>query len=256
MENNIDIQEKIQTYLAGTMPMQERTIFEAQLTTNATLREEVEFYKLMKMTFQIHDETSNIEEMLLDIATQQPLTPDFSKNQEEIVPKRTSRKWFVALGITTLLLVGAFSFYQYQQNIQHIAKLTALMKEITMPMELLVAIPEKPFDAFTLGLQAYEQRNYLLAVEQLKKYLYTQPKDVFAGVYLGISQYFLGENDNAIQTLLPLIGVQEPINYAAQWYVSLAYLQVGNKKEAEKWLKNLSHTKEYGEQAAKLLNEM
>jgi tetratricopeptide (TPR) repeat protein len=258
MENNIEnLQEKIQTYIAGTMPAQERIIFETQLNADTTLREEVEFYKLMKTTFQIRTETPNIQEMLHDIATKQPLEPDFSIAEKNVyIPKRTFGKWGIPVGIVALLVVGSFFLYQYQQNIQQLAKLTDLAKKMETPMELLIAIPQQPSDAFTLGLQAYEQQNYTLAIQQLQKHLTNQPKDVFAGLYLGISQYFLGENDKVIQTLLPLTAVQEPMNYAVQWYVSLAYLKLGNEKEAIKWLQNLSNTKEYGAQATKLLKEM
>lgn len=254
MENNLEIQEKIQAYLTRTMPTQERVIFEAQLQTDATLREEVIFYKLMTATFQITNGKQNVQDMVQDIAKKKPLIPDFSHFE----PKSTLAfsKGMTIFGIIALLVVSGISFFQYQQNAQHIAKLTHLTQSMATPMEMLIAIPDIPSDALTLGVQAYEQRNYALAAEQLQKHLQVQPKDVFAVLYLGISQYFLGEKEKAIATLLPLTTIQEPINYASQWYIALSYISQGDLNKAKSFLQILADTKEYGEKAKQLLKDM
>jgi tetratricopeptide (TPR) repeat protein len=254
MENNLEIQEKIQAYLTRTMPTQERVIFEAQLRTDATLREEVSFYELMTTTFQITNGKQNVQNMVQDIAKEKPLVPDFS----DFEPKSTSiySKGIAALGIMALLIVGGFLFFQHQQNAQHIERLKNLVTSMATPMEMLIAIPDVPSDALTLGVQAYEQRNYALAIEQLQKHLQVQPKDVFAVLYLGISQYFLGEKDKTIKTLLPLTTIQEPINYASQWYIALSYISKGDINKAKSFLQILADTKEYGEKAKQLLKDM
>ncbi len=254
MENNLEIQEKIQAYLTRTMPTQERAIFEAALQTDATLREEVSFYKLMTTTFQITNGKENIQDIVQDIAKKKPLVPDFSDFEPKPTP--TYGKGIAALGIVALLIVGGFFLFQHQQNAQHIERLNNLAMSMATPMEMLIAIPDVPSDALTLGVQAYEQRNYTLATEQLQKHLQVQPKDVFATLYLGISQYFLGEKDKAIKTLLPLTTIQEPINYASQWYIALSYISTGNLNKAKPFLQILSGTKEYGEKAKQLLKDI
>ncbi|MCB0669277.1 MAG: tetratricopeptide repeat protein [Saprospiraceae bacterium] len=107
------------------------------------------------------------------------------------------------------------------------------------------------------ALQAYSGENYTLAIDLFLKYLSTQPEDLGGRFFLAISQMATGRFGDAIGNLRELATISGSYQKAANWYLALAYLRMGETDQAKITLNELVEPKNsYSDKAQEILDNM
>lgn len=111
-------------------------------------------------------------------------------------------------------------------------------------------------DDFTLALEAFERANYHLAVHYFTD-LVKIDRTARNYLYLGLSNFKIGENEEAVQYLNVTLNNFDEFDSRAKWYLALAHLADNNEDAAISNLVSLTiENSIYRKKAEALLNEL
>ncbi len=108
------------------------------------------------------------------------------------------------------------------------------------------------------ALQSYDAQDFEAALQELRDILASQPNNVMANFYAGISYLNLKETERAIASLQKVLALNDAkFSAPALWYLALAYLQQDQLVQARATLEGITANQHlYQAQAIKLLEQL
>lgn len=238
----IELLEQINQYLKGTLPEDEKLVFEKKLVEDETLREEVIIQKQLFAlqgvpTNEVPFSFNNESELLaiknkLQSEEYKLLSAKIRKASTITKNKSTQHKnyWFKYAVAASVVLVFSVLFYFNSQN-----SLENYYHE-NVNWEELPSFIEKgnTENDFQKGETFFKNKEYKNAIVTFKKVSTDNQLYPFALMYLGASYDKNNEDEKAIQTFQQLSKLTSFEEHSkGYWYEFLIYLKQNNTKKAK-----------------------
>ena len=242
-------------YLNGGLRGKALQLFFKKLKSDEKLTKKAVAAKKIKERYK--NQLATIK-MLQEIQINNPLKPSFEKivdfekmaqkiEKEEFEQNTTSvfsKKWLMPFFIGVVFLSGVlFLFLSQNGRLQQQGTqlLNGLEKETPYP-PLERVIESSVFADLEKGHQAYEQKNYEVAIDFYKKSLEENPDDDVTKFYVGLSYWYLNQKELAKQEF-EVLEEEEFLFHkdAVLYYLNLLQLKTdNNSKEIHAIFKKLS----------------
>ena len=241
--------EKIEDYIKGKLPEQEKAAFEQQLSVDQVLAEEVALYRDMMQSVSTHadlDEKKAVLQQTLDTVGAKYFNAE-QKPQARIIPLR--RRALIAItGVAAAILLALFFWPQgqsalYDQYAQHP---TAAWTEMGDASPTLLQQAE----------QAYNDKDYAQANRLLQDYLVTDPDNQRVLFYKGICALELDNYDAAIEAFDEIHSGSSAFQSNGTWYLALTYLKQNQKDKVIEYLVLIGEESAYYGKAKELMDEL
>ena len=278
----------IDDYLENKATAAQKKRIEKRLADDADFKAEFDLHQLTKKgiekegmeaefgtLFQEMDKDLADEGFFQNLATKdaKSTTQATKANQTAKVIRFPFQRLAIAASVALAILAAWWLFQPTAANPQIIYanNFNLLADEISADLAETGFVREPYYDLLQAGIAAYNQSKIQTsseptvghfnseAIEQLTAYRnQAPPTDEFypiATLYLAISYLSIQIPTTAIELLEPLAQQNFPQQIDAQWYLSLAYLKIGEIAKALPILKTLQSTK-YQHQASDILKEI
>jgi hypothetical protein len=242
-------QEKLQTYISGTLDEAERVAFEAELKANEMAKLEAEFSRDLADALRDRE-----KDQVATVIRQVIATEGFPPPSQ---PSTLLKAGLSVAGLTLLALLS-WGVYTYGGNRNWWGNNEPeYLKSYLLPLENVIGIPDESLIAPVLqdGLAAYDRADYKHAASTLSKH-YLLTKELNVGLYYGTALLLDERPAEAIKVLELVQNANDlPVRESAQWYLALAYLKTKNVANARAILNQIPPDGLYGPQAKQLLAE-
>ena len=253
MEKPVYNDDDLERYLLGRMSEQEKQAFEQQLSTDATLADELELYRDTVAGIRLEGSQAlkeRLREVEASLADQRVSRP--SEDQE--ARRRPLMIWLaIAASLLAVILLGYLVlpgtspedryavYYQPYPNLINPTPRSAEGVEETL---------------LERAMRAYDNQQYVQALALFEQgNAFSNPGYTFyyAASYLGSNQ-----PQKAIPLLERVARNQKSLFYApALWYLALAHLKMNNPAEAIPYLEKVAaRDGDYAREAGQLLREL
>lgn len=231
-----EINDKIDDYILGRLPAEEREAFDMLIRQNPDLKKEVDHLKLIRKGITQHQRQV------------------LKKHLQQMEPAASGFKWwYAAAALIPLIALCIWYFYPASGESVYYAYYT------TYPnYEAGISRNETgSSDNRALAFQLYEKGQFKAAIQQLQTIIDENPEDSPALFYLGLSYLETDSPEKAIPHLKALAEkTSSDYQEAALWYYALAHLKLDNKSEAVNAFSQLENSKTYQGKAKKILSKI
>jgi FimV-like protein len=162
------------------------------------------------------------------------------------------RLWLLAAGILVALIAPILYMQVSPAAIANLA--TSEKYPGSFPLVTRGGVEVSAFEQVRReAYEAYRRGDYQRSVALLK----LLPRDADTLFYLGVSQYFSGEPEQALDNLQKASELDRNWSQPAHWYRASAYLKIGQKEKAQEALREiLKGNGEYKKKAEELLEKL
>ena len=238
--------KKILKYLDGELSMEGKKQFEALIGKDPRLAADAEFIKEVNEAI-LEDDVEALREKLKEI-----MYPEGIKK-----PLRSRRKQVFRISAAAsvfLLLSMALGYLVFRDSSAR------LYDEYYQPYQTFIRTRSHADsrDEFDKACLLYQQGKYQESFEILQSFLKTAPEDPAGHFYLGLCAMELAQHDTAIREFI-LVEENDSTPFAlhARWYLSLAYVEMNQVKNARKYLDLLISEKNiYTSEAKKIKRKL
>lgn len=235
-------EDLIEKYFENRLSSEEKLAFDQLLKNDTGFKDELAFHTNLRRVAREEDE-DNFKNLVYA----------FEKKIKRPQKKRSFVIWLAAASI--LLLLGLTYF------IKEFNKPTAddLFASYFQPYENVISPVERSSDQpgeKELAFYTYDQGDYEAAV-LLFSQLYDSTKESYYLFYKANALIELERANEAIPLLLEHLKTKDVLTGKTKWYLALAYLKEQDKKNAKKFLKEVTKAGKYKSKDAKeLLKKM
>lgn len=225
---NLDL---IDRYFENTLSPKEQIIFNDLLLNDLEFKNEFQFQKDLKKVIAAQQQ-EDLKSNLVDIEGRG--TPN-----SRLMP--IPKKWMIAASVVILMSFGTWGaknlFFPSNESIY--ADHFEVSRNVIHPVVRGESIHTIEYRAFV----AYEAGNYHKAINLFNSV--KNPEEAYVDFYKGVSYLALDKPYEAIDLLLPiskmnmLQGKSAGFENKARWYLSLAYIHIGDDQSAKIELKEL-----------------
>lgn len=245
MTNDLPNLDKIEDYLNGLMPEQEREQFERELDSDPSLKKEFQLVQdILAGIGQLGDE--ELESQIGQAQQELEAEGFFEKKTGRIAALPFDRqRWAAAASVLIVLGTALFLWLRPKSSGQDVfaayfqaeeAKTGALIDDLSAAG--LLAPNQEQRNNLAAALKLYQSGNYADARQALAGYRQKYPQDTIAQFYLGLTDLHLSNFDEAVHLLSPIAprapGAKLPAGLEDEitWYLALAY--AGRPAEKDK----------------------
>lgn len=233
----MDKETLINNYFEKSLSIEEQTLFDSLMNSDADFAEEVAFQKSVKKAISLN-ERADLKRKLASFEAKKPKV-------------KALRVFYAAASIVLLCGLG---FYLTQNTTN------SLYEDYyqTYPNVIAPTVRgENKEDLKSEAFYEYDSGNYQKSLELFSK-IYTTEKDDYALFYKALSQMELQKTSEAITTFKQFdLAKNNAFTPFVKWYLALSYLKENQKEKAIPLLKSLSETDNpQQEMAYKLLSEL
>lgn len=243
MNNTNPYTELVIRYIGDQLKPEEKKKFEADLLINGLLKEEYENQKVMNTMLadetlhNLYDTVNNVEEEL---------------EKEEIGRRRRMYIWYGAAA--SVLILFTLSFLLPITRKDGIGE--TLYAENYKTASSIVSNRSVPEDLLPLetALKAYDKLQFSNSSQLFEEHLKTEPKNISAQFYLGLSYMELNKIEDAILHLKLFTELETNVySDQAHWYLALCYLKIENMNEAKVILNQIVAKSQFQKENAKAI---
>jgi len=240
----IDFSYFIERYNAGEMNDAEKLWFDKELNGNKKLRDEV---NLRKKT----DEVLKSQDLISLRIKLSAIERSRSVKAQDTKPKRHLNIKYAAV-IAAALIVGSLAIFSGKNlGTEEILKRYTVDYKPTTNQRSSGAIAN---EYFTQGLEYFNTHDYKNAALYFSKVVESEPKDMYANLLSGISNYEVSKYSEAKQSLGIVIDDKKNLYIdQAQWYLALCFLQTDEKEKSIQLLKKIKTEGGYFAKNAKVI---
>jgi tetratricopeptide (TPR) repeat protein len=238
-----DFSHFIERYNAGEMSDSEKLWFEKELEGNKSLRNEVEISK-------------KTDEILLkqDVITLRNKLSSIEMDRKRSEIKKPQKQIFFSIAASVAVLVIVGSVLVLEGNNLSTNDIMKKYYEEYQPASGQRSVSSEKDDLFTQGLEYFQTHDYRNAALIFSKVIETEPKDMYATLLNGISNFEESRYLDAKKSFGTVIDDNKNLYIdQAQWYLALCYLQTDEKAKAIQLLHTIS---DEGGVYAKLSNKI
>ncbi len=286
-EPGMELLDKIERYLAGDLPENERREFEQQLKRESKLADEVEAYRAInfaltnrdyrglknellqakdiitdvrrsvQVNYQSEAEESRVRETARKaVQREDPIAGLFEKMREFLFPSTSAMRLAYAVAVIAVLLIPSYVIFFSGPSAG------SLYADNFSPYPNVITTSsrsenEENLDELGKAMLFYERKEYQKAKEVFSGYLENNPANYDAMFYSGITNLEIGNIKQAQSDFDNVIKNNGSFSEHAKWYKALLFLKDRKKREAVKALKAIyDEGGAYSEKAKLIMDEM
>lgn len=240
--------ERIDRFLRGDLPEEEKKALETELSQNADLASELALQKDMEAFLRKQSQRAALRDQLQAVGGEFFQSTEKTAEPGRIVslPRRQTLRWVIGIAATvTLLLVARFLLQPnlYDQFAQH-------------PPLAMIEKSNEAQDNLAAMEAAFNQEDYARALPLLEAYQRQKPDDLQVELYLGICWLETQQYAKANAVFQKISQTESSFKDYGQWYLALSYLKQGNKTACRKILLEVPAESEFAAKAQQLLKRL
>ncbi len=244
--------EKIESYLNGSMPAEEKSLFERELAESDELQQSLKLYSIINTEMYNAQKYSDQETALKNTLSQ--LNEKYFRQQSAPVISMHRNSSFIktAMAIAAglvLILVAYFTFFKNSNSPSQLADLYVKNELIHLSQTM-----DGAKDSLQQGIAAYNNKEYNKALQLFEAIYTAHPDNSDALRYAGIVYLVTKEYDKALKAFDELALKKELFSNAGQFLKAITLLQrngKGDKDAAKSLLQNVVKENQEGSTEAK-----
>jgi len=235
-----ELTNKIESYVLGVMPEEQRALFEAEILANPTLRKEVELVEQLNNhlmddfhsgTVQESEYTGELRSFFNSNEAKEIKNKIRKVNDEyKLSSQPRKRKFFNVAAVLVALLMGSFG-YLFFAPISGEKMFNSYYSESDLPSVVKRGGEGNPL---VQGVISFKDQNYKEAIISFKLYKESS-EDIDPTVYLyhGISFLETDEIQLALAEFNKMIASESLDRSKGLWFKALAYIKIEDKEAAK-----------------------
>ena len=241
--------EDIESYMHSELSEEELASFEAELTSNQNLKEEIELIKNIDLALKESDVMqlrSKLQGIASQIASEERTERSFSgkfKFRSTVVISSIAASLILLLGITGLLSRHS-SQGEIYQKFYNKYETAGIVRSASLTAD----------QTLTAALQKYDNQEYEAALNLFSEVISNDQNNMVGHFYSGVSLQETGKYQNAIQEYQAVITDRDNLFIEqAQWFTGLCYLQTNENKKAYKQFRKIAQSEGFYRQKAQAI---
>jgi len=244
--------EEIEGYLYNELSEEEMASFEAELSSNKNLSEEIELIRNIDLALretEVMQLRNNLQGIAAQITSEKQTELSFIARfkSRKVILSSIAASLILLLGITGLLTRQASQDKLYQK-FYAAYPISGINRSANTSVD----------QALAVALQKFDNQEYEAALNLLQKVTSRDQNNSVAHFYAGASLQETGKYQNAISEYQRVILNQDNLFIEqAQWYIGLCYLQTNENKKAYQQFKKIAENQGfYQPKAQAILRKM
>ena len=246
MENSDALLQKIESYFSDNMSEKERKSFEQEISRDTELAAEVALFRQSHEAIQVFAETKLKNRLKKRYYEETPAKP---------VRRLFRQPWAMVAAASVCLLIAASIWIFFPKNSSPLSP-EELFQTYYKPNS---AIAHRGDDNPVIEAvnEAYLNEDYEKVIQLIGKLSPDSIGDRAPYIFMLLGSSYLAHREPE-EAISAFDKVQEGSAYQwkAKWYKALAVLQLGNAVEAQPLLKDLTQSREFGEDAKIILSRI
>lgn len=243
--------EELESYINSEFSEEALASFEAELTSNQKLQEEIDLVKNIDLALNETDVMqlrSNLQSIAGEIASNKQTERSFAGRfkAKRIVLSAVAASLILLLGITGIM--SRQSKNNIYQNFYTKYEATGIVRSANITEN----------KTLTEALQKYNDQDYNAALDLFSEIIARDENNMVGHFYAGVSLQETGKYPDAIKEYETVIIDKDNLfTEQAQWYIGLCYLQTNENKKAYQQFKKIAKNEGYYQQKAQaILNKI
>lgn len=244
--------EEIEGYIYNELSEEEMASFEAELSSNKTLSEEIGLIRNIDLALresEVMQLRNNLQNIAAEIAAEKQTELSFITRfkARKVILSSIAASLILLLGITGLLTRQASQDKLYQK-FYAAYQIPGINRSANETADLTLAA----------AIQKIDNQEYVAAIDLLKKVTSRNQNNTVAHFYTGVSLQETSQYQNAISEYQKVIVDKDNLFIEqAQWYIGLCYLQTNENKKAYQQFKKITENQGfYQPKAQAILRKM
>ena len=243
--------EELESYINSELSNEELASFEAELTSNQKLMDEIELIKNIDLALSETDVMqlrNNLHSIASEIASNKQTERSFAGKfkAKRIVLSTVAASLILLLGITGIM--SRQSQDDIYQKFYTKYEATGIVRSANLTAN----------KTLTEALQKFENQDYNAALNLFTEVIARDQNNMVGHFYTGVSLQETGKYQNAIKEYETVIIDKDNLfTEQAEWYIGLCYLQTNENKKAYKQFKKIAKNEGFYQQKAQsILNKI
>ena len=243
--------EELESYINSELSNEELASFEAELTSNQKLMDEIELIKNIDLALSETDVMqlrNNLQNIAGEIASNKQTERSFAGKfkAKRIVLSTVAASLILLLGITGIL--SRQSQDNIYQKFYSKYEATGIVRSANITAN----------KTLSEALQKFENQDYNAALNLFTEVIARDQNNMVGHFYTGVSLQETGKYQNAIKEYETVIIDKDNLfTEQAEWYIGLCYLQTNENKKAYKQFKKIAKNEGFYQQKAQsILNKI
>ena len=243
--------EELESYINSELSNEELASFEAELTSNQKLMDEIELIKNIDLALSETDVMqlrSNLQNIAGEIAANKQTERSFAGKfkAKRIVLSTVAASLILLLGITGIM--SRQSQDDIYQKFYTKYEATGIVRSANLTAN----------KTLSEALQKFENQDYNAALNLFTEVIARDQNNMVGHFYTGVSLQETGKYQNAIKEYETVIIDKDNLfTEQAEWYIGLCYLQTNENKKAYQQFKKIAKNEGFYQQKAKsILNKI
>lgn len=243
--------EELESYINSELSNEELASFEAELTSNQKLMDEIELIKNIDLALSETDVMqlrNNLQNIAGEIASSKQTERSFAGKfkAKRIVLSTVAASLILLLGITGIL--SRQSQDNIYQKFYSKYEATGIVRSANITAN----------KTLSEALQKFENQDYNAALNLFTEVIARDQNNMVGHFYTGVSLQETGKYQNAIKEYETVIIDKDNLfTEQAEWYIGLCYLQTNENKKAYKQFKKIAKNEGFYQQKAQsILNKI
>jgi len=243
--------EELESYINSELSNEELASFEAELTSNQKLMDEIELIKNIDLALSETDVMqlrSNLQNIASEIAANKQTERSFAGKfkAKRIVLSTVAASLILLLGITGIMSRQAQD--DVYQKFYTKYEATGIVRSANLTAN----------KTLSEALQKFENQDYNAALNLFTEVIARDQNNMVGHFYTGVSLQETGKYQNAIKEYETVIIDKDNLfTEQAEWYIGLCYLQTNENKKAYKQFKKIAKNEGFYQQKAQsILNKI
>jgi len=243
--------EELESYIHSELSNEELASFEAELTSNQKLMDEIELIKNIDLALSETDVMqlrNNLQNIASEIAANKQTERSFAGKfkAKRIVLSTVAASLILLLGITGIM--SRQSQDDIYQKFYTKYEATGIVRSANLTAN----------KTLSEALQKFENQDYNAALDLFTEVITRDQNNMVGHFYTGVSLQETGKYQNAIKEYETVIIDKDNLfTEQAEWYIGLCYLQTNENKKAYKQFKKIAKNEGFYQQKAQsILNKI
>ena len=243
--------EELESYINNELSNEELASFEAELTSNQKLMDEIDLIKNIDLALSETDVMqlrNNLQNIASEIAANRQTERSFAGKfkAKRIVLSTVAASLILLLGITGIL--SRQSQDDIYQKFYTKYEATGIVRSANLTAN----------KTLSEALQKFENQDYNAALNLFTEVIARDQNNMVGHFYTGVSLQETGKYQNAIKEYETVIIDKDNLfTEQAEWYIGLCYLQTNENKKAYKQFKKIAKNEGFYQQKAQsILNKI
>jgi hypothetical protein len=238
--------EEIENYINNELSEEELASFEAELTSNYSLNEEIKLIKNIDKALiesDVMQLRSKLQGIAHQIASEKRTERSFSgkiRLRSAVVISSIAASLILLLGITGLLSRHSSQEDIYQKFYNRY-ETAGIVRAASLSAD----------QTLSIALQKFDNKEYKAALDLFAEVISNDQSNMAGHFYSGVALQETGKYQNAIQQYQTVITNKDNLFMEqAQWYIGLCYLQSNENKKAYKIFRKIATNEGFYQQKA------